>query len=378
MRIGRIARSGLDGGAEPRTVVIDLDRGIAIDLRRAEHARLLRAGATDAAARRLSVARFPPSLADALGSPSFLEDAALAADAMAGEAAAASPTDAAASPADALVPLAAVRWLPAIDPPRYRDFMSFEQHHLSVRAVLGRPVPEVTYELPTYYKGGHLTLLGHEEPMPWPGYSEWMDYELELGLVVGRGGVDLTPEEAAGHLLGVTLLNDFSARDRQFHENRGNLGPAKGKDFATAVGPWITTVDELDDDLLAIDMEALVGGERWARGVSGSAMWSVGELLAYLSTAEPLVPGELVGSGTLGGGCGLEVGRRLVPGDVVELRSTRLGTLRTPLGEPQPLRWSPPRRTPGRPVDGVSPVGVTPLLPPRAGVEERPATDLAT
>jgi len=362
MKIGRILRAGL-GGAEPRTVAVDVERGVAIDLRRAEHARLLGAGATEAAARRLAAARFPDSLADALGSPSFLADARAAADADA-------------APADARVPLADARWLPAIDPPRYRDFMSFEQHHLSVRAVLDRPVPPVTYELPTYYKGGHLTLLGHDEPMPWPGYSDWMDYELELGFVVGRGGADLTPEEAERCLFGVTLLNDFSARDRQFHENRGNLGPAKGKDFATAVGPWITTADELD--LLAIDMEALVGGERWAQGVSGSAMWSAAELLAYLSTAEPLVPGELVGSGTLGGGCGLEVGRRLVPGDVVELRSARLGTLRTPLGDPLPLRWSPPPREPGVPIDGISPVAVTPLLPPRDGVDERPATDLAT
>jgi 2-keto-4-pentenoate hydratase/2-oxohepta-3-ene-1,7-dioic acid hydratase in catechol pathway len=359
VKVGRIAREGLDG-PEPRTVLVDLDRGVAIDLRRAEEHRLQRLGATARAARRLAAARFPESLAEALGSPAFADDAraAVASD----------------PPEEAVLALAGVRWLAAIDPPRYRDFMSFEQHHLSVRHVLGRAVPPVTYELPTYYKGGHLTLLGHDEPMPWPGYSDWMDYELELGFVVGRGGVDLTPQEAERCLFGVTLLNDFSARDKQFHENRGNLGPAKGKDFATAVGPWITTVDELD--LLAIDMEAFVGGERWAVGASGSAMWSAGELLAYLSSAEPLVPGELVGSGTLGGGCGLEVGRRLVPGDVVELRSAQLGSLRTPLGEPAPLRWAPPPRRPGVPIDGISAVGVSAPLPPRPGVEERPATDL--
>jgi 2-keto-4-pentenoate hydratase/2-oxohepta-3-ene-1,7-dioic acid hydratase in catechol pathway len=355
MRVARIARQGLDG-LEPRVAVVDLERELAIDAQRADQVRLERLGSTPAAALRLAQARIPAGLAAGLGSPDY---AAYLRQAVAGD-----------PPDDAVVALEAVHWLPAIDPPRYRDFMSFEQHHLSVRHVLGREVPAVTYELPTYYKGGHLTLIGHEEAMPWPGYCEWMDYELELGFVVGRPGLDLRPDEAERCLFGVTLLNDFSARDRQFHENRGNLGPAKGKDFATAVGPWITTVDELD--LLGIDLRARVNGEQWAAGVSGSALWSAGELLAYLSTAEPLVPGELVGSGTLGGACGLEVGRRLVPGDVVELEGAGLGVLRTPLGRPQALRWSPARRTPGVPIDGTATIAVTELLPPRPGIDERP------
>jgi 2-keto-4-pentenoate hydratase/2-oxohepta-3-ene-1,7-dioic acid hydratase in catechol pathway len=197
-----------------------------------------------------------------------------------------------------------------------------------------------------------------------------MDYELELGFVVGRGGVDLAPAEAEQCLFGVTLLNDFSARDRQTEETAGNLGPAKGKDFATAVGPWITTIDELD--LLTIQLTARVNGETWASGSSGSAMWSAAEILAYLSTAEPLVPGELVGSGTIGGGCGLEVGRRLIPGDVVELEGDGLGVLRNGLGEPVPLRWSPAHRTPGQMIDGRNGVGITALLPPRADAPPPP------
>jgi 2-keto-4-pentenoate hydratase/2-oxohepta-3-ene-1,7-dioic acid hydratase in catechol pathway len=359
MRIGRAARHGLDG-PEPRVVAVDLERDVAIDVQRAEQVRLQRSGSTARAARRLAAARIPASLAEGLGYAGYAD--------VVREAAAADPPD------DAVIALADVHWLAAIDPPRYRDFMSFEQHHLSVRHVLGRDVPAVTYELPTYYKGGHFGLIGHGEPMPWPGYSDWMDYELELGLVVGRGGADLAPGDAERCLFGVTLLNDFSARDRQFHENRGNLGPAKGKDFATAVGPWITTADEVD--LLRVELTARVNGEEWARGVSGSAMWSAGELLAYLSTAEPLVPGELVGTGTLGGGCGLEVGRRLVPGDVVELEGAGLGVLRTPLGRPGTLRWEPPPRTPGVPIDGVSPVRISAPLPPRAGVDDRDALQL--
>jgi 2-keto-4-pentenoate hydratase/2-oxohepta-3-ene-1,7-dioic acid hydratase in catechol pathway len=348
VKLARLQRDGLDG-PEARVVAVDSDRGVAIDLARAEQVRLERAGCTRASARRLAAARLPQDLAAGLGSVSYPDDvaAALADD----------------PPEDAVIELATATWLAPICPPRFRDFMSFEQHHLSARHVLGRPVPEVTYMLPTYYKAGHLSLLGHDQPMPWPGYSEWMDFELELGFVVGRGGVDLTPEEADACLFGVTLLNDFSARDRQLEETTGNLGPAKGKDFATALGPWIATVDEVD--LLGIEVAAAVNGETWATGTSGSAMWSAAEILAYLSTGEPLVPGELVGSGTVGGACGLELGRRLVPGDVVELSGAGMGTLRTPLSAPGPLRWSPPRRVPGRTIDGRSSVGLTPLMPPR-------------
>jgi 2-keto-4-pentenoate hydratase/2-oxohepta-3-ene-1,7-dioic acid hydratase in catechol pathway len=348
VKLARVERVGL-AGPEPRVVAVDLERGVAVDLERCEQVRLQRSGYTAAAARRLAGARLPQSIADGLGSPSYRDDleAAFATDA----------------PDDAVVELGALRWLAPIEPPRFRDFMSFEQHHLSARHVLGRPVPDVTYTLPTYYKAGHLSLIAHEQEVPWPGYCAWMDYELELGFVVGGGGVDLAPDQAARCLFGVTLLNDFSARDRQFEETAGNLGPAKGKDFATALGPWIATVDEVD--LLALPLSARVNGEVWASGVSGSAMWSAAEILAYLSTAEPLVPGELVGSGTIGGGCGLEVGRRLVPGDVVELSGGGLGVLRNRLGEPAELGWAPPRRVPGRMIDGSEGVGVTPLMAPR-------------
>lgn len=355
MKLGRIRRIGISG-PEPRLVAIDVEGGVAIDLQRAEQVRLERRGSTPAAALRLAAAHIPQDLSVALESASCREDleSAFAAD----------------PPDDAVVELATAEWLAPITPPRFRDFMSFEQHHLSARHVLGRPVPEVTYTLPTYYKAGHLSLLGHEEAVPWPGYCDWMDFELELGFVVGTGGADLTPTEAAKCLFGVTLLNDFSARDRQFQETAGNLGPAKGKDFATAIGPWIATTDELD--LLAIEVEARVNGETWAEGVSGSAMWSSAEILAYLSTAEPLVAGELVGSGTVGGGCGLELGRRVIPGDVVELEGTGLGLLRNALGAPAPMRWAPPRRTPGRMIDGREGVEITALLPPRADAPPPP------
>lgn len=355
MRIGRIERAGLSG-LEPRIVGVDVKQHRVVDVRRCEETRLIAAGNSPEAARRLAAARVPESLAAALGAVEFtcfLQEAL------------SSPV-----PPDAVVKIDEARWLPAIDPPRYRDFMSFEQHHLTARHVLGRAVPDVTYELPTYYKGSHHTLVGHQAHVGCPAYSRWLDFELELGFVVGQGGTDLTPQEASACVFGVTLLNDFSARDRQFHESQGNLGPAKGKDFATAVGPWITTVDELD--LTAIAMSAYVNGELWSESTSGSAMWSVSELLAYLSTAEPLLPGELVGSGTVGGGCGLEIGRQLIPGDVVDLHGSGLGTLRTTIDAPGTLRWSPPRRQPGATIDGTGISGLAPALPPRADAPPPP------
>lgn len=355
MKIGRLLRP-TPSGPQPRTVVVDTGRGVAVDAQRAEQARRLAAGDSPEAALRIAAATIPDSLAAGLGSASFRSylERAVASE----------------PPADAIVEIAAAEWLAPLDPPRFRDFMSFEQHHHAARKVRGKKVPEVTYELPTYYKGSHLTLLGDGATLRWPGYSEWMDYELELGFVLAGGGVDLTPEEAERRIFGVTLLNDFSARDRQFHETLGNLGPAKGKDFATALGPWIVTVDELD--LADLEVEARVNGETWARGNSGDAMWEAAEIVAYLSTAEPLVPGELVGSGTFGGACGLEVGRQLTPGDTIELLAPRIGTLRTTLGEPHQLRWEPPRRTPGRTIAGGQALEETPLLPPRTDAPPPP------
>jgi 2-keto-4-pentenoate hydratase/2-oxohepta-3-ene-1,7-dioic acid hydratase in catechol pathway len=348
MKLARVLRDGPDG-QRPRVVAVEEERGVAIDLARSEQVRLERRGCTPAAARRLAEAHLPQDLAAGLGSPGYRDDLE--------RAAAEDPPD------DAVLALDEVRWLTPLEPPRFRDFMAFEQHFVSARAVRGNPVPDVLYQLPAYYKAGHLSLIAHEQPMAWPGYCEWMDYELELGFVVGGGGVDLTPEEAAERLFGMTLLNDFSARDRQFEEVAGGLGPAKGKDFATALGPWIATVDELDP--LAISLSARVNGEPWSSGCSGAALWSAAELIAYLSTAEPLVPGELIGSGTVGGGCGLELGNRLVSGDVVELRGSGLGTLRTRLGARQPPRWTPDARTPGQMIDGRRGVELTPLAPPR-------------
>jgi 2-keto-4-pentenoate hydratase/2-oxohepta-3-ene-1,7-dioic acid hydratase in catechol pathway len=231
-----------------------------------------------------------------------------------------------------------------------RDCLAFEQHLrntlLGLAAAMNvEPIiPDVYYEKPIYYKGNPLTLIGHDKEVPWPDYSRRMDYELELGFVIGRPGKDLTPEQAKAHLFGVTILNDFSARDIQSIEMKGLLGPAKGKDFATALGPWITTVDELDVHNLT--MVARVNGEEWSRGSSSTIMWRVEEIIAYISKAEGLVAGELIGSGTVGGGCGVELGKLLKAGDVVDLEVSGIGVLRNKMGTPAPTGWMPERRIP--------------------------------
>lgn len=338
MKLGRISRVTLEG-VVPRLVVALPERQRVIDLRAAEFLRLVESGAEAEAARRLVAALYPGSMREAIAAgPTFLQAVQRTVDATKG--------------GPAIVPVDAVMWLPPLDPPVMRDFLAFERHALNllpaVTAAL-RMSPEtldVYYDIPMYYKGNPITLIGHETEMPWPDYSRRMDYELELGYVIGKGGKDLTPEQAVSHLFGVTIFNDFSARDMQLREMGGTLGPAKGKDFATALGPWIVTTDELDVHNLT--MVARVNGEEWSRGSSSTIIWSPEELIAYASKGETLRAGELIGSGTVGFGCGAELGKVLKPGDVVELEVEGIGILRNRIGHPAQAAWTPTRRTPGQ------------------------------
>jgi len=209
---------------------------------------------------------------------------------------------------------------PIPNPTSVRDFYAFEDHVKTGFEKRGETMPQEWYEMPVYYKGNRFSVIGHEHEVPWPDYTQYLDYELELGFVIGRDGYDLTPEVAHSYLFGVTIYNDFSARDIQRKEGAGGLGPAKGKDFATGLGPWITTADEIDvHDLI---MVARVNGEEWSHGSSSAIMWSVEEIIAYISKAEGVHAGEIIGSGTVGFGCGLELGRKLQPGDVVFFQNT--------------------------------------------------------
>jgi len=330
MKLGRILRESFEGGT-PRLVVAQPEQNRVIDLVTAEYDRLLRERATAKAAHRLATAFFPSSMAAAIGSGPLLL-------------AAAQRSVASLQDERAILPMEDVTWLAPIDPPLMRDCLVFETHlRNSFLKGLGK-VPEQYYEMPIYYKGNPLTLIGNEHEVPWPDYTQKMDYELELGFVIGRSGKDLTPEQAKAHLFGVTIFNDFSARDIQLNEMQGLLGPAKGKDFATALGPWITTVDELDVHNLT--MIARVNGEEWSRGSSATMMWKIEEIIAYISKSEGIQAGELIGSGTVGFGCGMELGKLLKPGDVVELEVEGIGVLRNRLGTPAPTGWMPQKRTP--------------------------------
>ena len=327
MKLGRIARDGVDGG-EPRLVAVDPERGRVVDLRTAERLRLEGRGAAPEAALRIASATFPGSMAAAIASGPLLVEAAAEAVARRAD--------------DASLPISEVSWLPAVDPPVMRDCLAFREHIVNATARIGATPDPVVNELPGYYKVSQSGLIGHEQEVAWPPYTQFMDYELELGFVVGRRGKSLTPEEAGDYLFGVTIYNDFSARDIQGRELRLLMGPAKSKDFCTAVGPWITTMDELD--LGNLEMRARVNGEEWSRNNSGTIWWSPAELLAYISWGEVIQPGDLIGSGTVGRGCGLELGRQLQPGDVVELEIEGVGVLRNRLGQPEAKRWEPRRR----------------------------------
>jgi 2-keto-4-pentenoate hydratase/2-oxohepta-3-ene-1,7-dioic acid hydratase in catechol pathway len=232
--------------------------------------------------------------------------------------------------------LAAVGLLAPLVPQSLRDCLVFEEHMKNAVAALSRmsgtpvnPIPPIWYRQPIYYKGNRFSVIGHQHDVRWPRYSRVMDYELELACVIGRGGSDIPRERALDHVFGYTIFNDASARDAQGMEMAGGLGPAKGKDFDTGnvLGPWIVTADEIGD-AQSLTMVARVNGEEWSRGTSAAMHHRFDVIVSFISQSETLHPGDVIGSGTVGTGCGLEHGRFLSDGDVVELEVERIGTLR--------------------------------------------------
>jgi 2-keto-4-pentenoate hydratase/2-oxohepta-3-ene-1,7-dioic acid hydratase in catechol pathway len=156
-----------------------------------------------------------------------------------------------------------------------------------------------------------------------------MDFELEFGVFLSKPGRNISVEKAREHIFGYTIYNDFSARDTQFEEMQGMLGPAKGKSFdaGNVLGPWIVTADEIPDPY-HLEMTARVNGEVWTNSTSSGMLHSFEDIIAYVSRGETLRAGEFFGSGTVGGGCGLELDRWLKHGDVVELEVGSIGILR--------------------------------------------------
>jgi len=220
-----------------------------------------------------------------------------------------------------------IRLLAPIPRPRsIRDALCFELHYKNARK--GVPIPPVWYEIPLYYKGNPNTVQGTGSVVKWPAYTEMLDYELELGAVIGTEGVNLSPDEAWKHIFGYTIFNDVSARDIQMKEMSGWLGPSKGKDMdgGNLLGPYIVTADEWDPRA-DHEMTARVNGERWGGGSSKSMYHDFGKVVSYISRDETIVPGDVVGSGTVGTGCGLELDRYPKSGDLIELEVDGLGTL---------------------------------------------------
>jgi 2-keto-4-pentenoate hydratase/2-oxohepta-3-ene-1,7-dioic acid hydratase in catechol pathway len=211
-------------------------------------------------------------------------------------------------------------------PASLRDFLAFEDHVKAGAARRGEDVNPAWYEMPIYYKGNHRSVYGPDEEIPWPPYTEELDYELEVAAVVGARGRDLDEDAAARFIFAYTLMNDWSARDIQRKEMAVRLGPGKGKDFATSLGPCLVTADELEPS--ALTLEARVDGEVWSRGSLGEARWTFPQMIAHVSQGEDVWPGDVYGSGTFGGGCGLDLGRFLWPGAVVELEAGPIGVLR--------------------------------------------------
>ena len=244
-------------------------------------------------------------------------------------------------------------------PRRLRDCLCFEKHFRQSRANrylfgIGTArldpatveLPRVWYERPIYYKGNCFSVVGTGAEVHWPAYSQTVDYELEIGLVTGRGGKNIKVEDAGQYIFGYMIFNDFSARDAQYTEMAGALGPAKGKDFDTgnAMGPWLVTADEIPDPQ-ALTMVTRVNGEEWSRGNSRDMQHTFGKMVSYMSEDETLYAGEVLGSGTVGGGCGNELGRFLKHGDEIELEVSGLGILRNrivaphvPVPPPFPIR----------------------------------------
>jgi 2-keto-4-pentenoate hydratase/2-oxohepta-3-ene-1,7-dioic acid hydratase in catechol pathway len=221
------------------------------------------------------------------------------------------------------------RLLAPLRPRSMRDFLAFEDHMKAALTRLGRAIPPEWYEVPAYYKGMPDTVIGPGDEIPWPAWTDHLDHELELAAVIGPAPVrDLTPEAARSAIFGWTIWNDMSARDVQARELPIGMGPGKAKDWdgSNVLGPCIVTADELDAS--DVRMTVRVNGETWGEASSGAMHHDFGDLIAYASRSQTLYPGEVIGSGTAPGGSGIELDRRLAPGDQLELEIQGIGVLR--------------------------------------------------
>jgi len=229
-----------------------------------------------------------------------------------------------------------------IHPATLRDAYAFETHVKTANRNRGQDVPENWYKFPVFYFSNPNNNYGHDEAIPYPAYTQALDYELEIAVVIGKPGKDIQPEDAPNHIFGYTIFNDWSARDLQVQEMKVNFGPVKSKDFACSFGPVIVTPEALADRAVGrpgvydLEMTARINGVEKSRGNFNDIYWSFGDIIARASQSVMLNPGDVIGSGTVGTGCLYELtsnqGPWLARGDVVEVEVERIGILRNIVG----------------------------------------------
>jgi 2-keto-4-pentenoate hydratase/2-oxohepta-3-ene-1,7-dioic acid hydratase in catechol pathway len=230
-------------------------------------------------------------------------------------------------------------------PPSVRDFMAFEEHVVTSTEALGLKVDPTWYELPVFYFSNPAAIIGPHDPVPISPGSAAFDYELEIAAIIGRAGRNIRAADADAHIAGYTVLGDWSARDLQEHEMKMHLGPAKGKDGATSIGPVLVTVDELEPyrrgNSYDLAMTATVNGKPYSSGNFSTIYWNFGQLIEHASRGTELRTGDIIGSGTVGTGCILELARShgadafpwLKPGDDVTLEIEHIGEIRSVIAD---------------------------------------------
>jgi 2-keto-4-pentenoate hydratase/2-oxohepta-3-ene-1,7-dioic acid hydratase in catechol pathway len=243
-------------------------------------------------------------------------------------------------------------------PLSFRDFMLYEEHAIAAaRGMVRRFMPaawrvvslyesvvrrppallrpkRIWYEKPIYYMGSHVNFFADGDVLPWPSYTRALDYELELGAVICRPLLDATPEQALQAIGGFMVVNDLSARDVQYPEMTSGFGPVKSKNFANAMSAELVTADEILPRVAELDVAVRINGQPCGRGTTAGMQHSLGEMVAYASLGERVLPGELLSTGTIPGCSGMETGQWLSPGDEIELKIDGVGTLRNVIGTP--------------------------------------------
>lgn len=266
-----------------------------------------------------------------------------------GELLARSAEQALADPLDVVAEADAKLLAPIPVPPSVRDFYAYEGHVRTFKAASGQEMDPDWYELPVFYFQNPAAIRGPRAEVQVPPGCVRFDYELEFAAVIGRDGANLTPDEAEQHIVGYLLLCDWSARDLQARESRQGLGPAKGKDSATSLGPWLVTTDELAPmragNAFDLEMRASVNGRLYSQGNAADLYWTFGQMISYASRGTSVVAGDIIGSGTVGTGCIIELSTVhdeeqypwLAPGDEVRLEADHLGAITAHITDPWPL-----------------------------------------